>query len=359
MSREKSRSLKREELYQIVWTMRLAEAATRFGMTVELLRRICGLLEVPLPMAGHWRRVKTPRRRALPRLPKSAPTEVALKQQGGRTVVDSASVPSGQILKGKPIVPSGAHPLVERAAKFYAYPPLGPHGRMKPSSSSAPNLRVTEALKERALSLADKLFKALEMLGCDLQWRGNIEVQTPYGTLKVSLQEELISIEREPTAEEKQRIWWSDQKYFIEQASGHLLVQIESYVYNIKEQRKWRDENAHRFELRADEIAAGIVAYSKAMVDELDRQAVLKKQREEEWDRRRREEVARELEKRRVDMLNENLTAWRRADEIRRFAGELEAAHTARYGPIDAQSEVNEWIEWMRNHADQIDPLAS
>lgn len=353
------RVLTREHLYDIVWSSPLPQAADGLGITIELLRRISGLLEVPLPKAGHWRRAKTPRRRSLPRLPKSALTQVTLRKQGGRTVVDSASVPGGQKLKGKPNLPSGAHPLVERAAKFYAYPALGPHGRMKPSSNSAPNLRVTEVLKERALTLAERLLRALEQLGCDLQWRGNIEVQTPHGTVKVSLQEEVISVEREPTPVERQRIWWGDQKFYVEKVSGRLLVQIESYLYNLSEVRSWRDDKGRLLERRTDEIASGIVAYSKAMVDELARQAILKRQREEEWDRRKRDEEARQLEKRRVDRLNESLSAWKRADEIRRFADEFARVQRERHGAIDPGSAEDEWLEWMRHYASRIDPLGT
>lgn len=278
------RVVTREQLHDIVWSSPLPVAADGLGITIELLRRISGLLEVPLPKPGRWRRAKTPRRRSLPRLPKSAPTKATLRKQGGRTVVDSASVPGGQKLKGKPNLPSGAHPLVERAAKFYAYPALGPHGRMKPSSNSAPNLRVTEALKERAPTVAERLFRSLEHLGCDLQWRGNVEVQTPHGTVKVSLQEEVVSVEREPAPEEKQRMWWGDQKFYVEKVSGRLLVQIESCVYSLSEERSWRDEKGRLLERRSDEIACGIVAYSKAMADALERQAILKRQQEEEWD---------------------------------------------------------------------------
>lgn len=359
MAAEDMRVVTREQLYDIVWSSPLPEAADGLGITIELLRRISGLLEVPLPKPGHWRRAKTPRRRSLPRLPKSAPTKVTLRKQGGRTVVDSASVPGGQKLKGKPNLPSGAHPLVERAAKFYAYPALGPHGRMKPSSNSAPNLRVTEALKERALTVAERLFRSLEQLGCDLQWRGNVEVQTPHGTVKVSLQEEVISIEREATPEERRRIWWGDQKFYLEKPSGQLLVQIESYVYSLNEERSWRDEKGRLLERRIDEMASGIVAYSKAMTDELERQAILKRQREEEWDRRRREEEARQLEKRRVDRLNESLSAWKRADEIRRFADEFARVQRERHGAIVPGSAEEEWIEWMRHYASRIDPVGT
>jgi hypothetical protein len=74
---------------------------------------------------------------------------------------------------------------------------------------------------------------------------------------------------------------------------------------------------------------------------------------------RRREEVERrrgwELEAR-IERLDRNMAAWRRAECIRAYAQAMSDRLTER-GPIDPDSDVAKWLAWAQRYADRIDPM--
>jgi hypothetical protein len=89
--------------------------------------------------------------------------------------------------------------------------------------------------------------------------------------------------------------------------------------------------------------------------------AEAKKLREIEEARKREElwklsgEVRNEEE--RVKELEEWVTAWVRAKEIREFVAELEALWVSRGEDIFSSSSHGQRLNWMRQQADRLDPL--
>ena len=80
---------------------------------------------------------------------------------------------------------------------------------------------------------------------------------------------------------------------------------------------------------------------------------------DEEWrkafERRRYEQDLAGYHERRAEHFEPHLAAWLRARDIRDF---LEAAKSSRYG--DGENDVFEdWVQWVQEHADRIDPLTS
>ncbi|AKD04932.1 hypothetical protein POKO110462_22875 [Pontibacter korlensis] len=48
----------RQELYNMVWKEPMTTLAKRYGLSDNGLRKTCIKLQVPLPKAGHWMKVK-------------------------------------------------------------------------------------------------------------------------------------------------------------------------------------------------------------------------------------------------------------------------------------------------------------
>jgi hypothetical protein len=354
----------REELYERIWSAPLPEVAAGLEVSVGTLRRMCGLLEVPLPKPGHWQRTKTPRRKVLPKLRSGEMSSITLVRRGDKRVIDASSIPGSKVPRRAGGRVQDAHPLVKRAEKFYSFPKLGPHGRLKPTSNSAPNLRVTEEQKPRALKIADRLFKRLEEMGCQLDWRGNVTVATTDSTIRVSIQEEIVSVETAPpppaeTTDGPRRLWYAGgpPRYYREEPSGRLVVAIETYYYKLDAVREWREEGRQRLDGRIEEIAEGVVAYANALRLAQEEEAERRRVAEEEAERRWAEERARQVEQSRRERLATALEGWERAAKIRRFAHELEAAWAAKHGGQRPQREMETWLAWMREHADRLDPL--
>jgi len=353
--------VKRNDLYESVWTKPLPEVAAELGVTIETIRKGCGLLNVPLPKAGHWRREKTPRRKVLPKLKNDEPEILKLVRRGEKLAIDTSQIPGYRTSTGRAARVSEPHPLVARAEKFYRYPAYGPHGRLKPSSNSAPNLRVTEGLKVRALGIADRLLKRLEDLHCQVEWRGNMTVMTLGTELKISLQEEIIEVERPPSPEETQsdrlRIYFQPRKYVDEKPSGRLVITIENAWWNVKATHTWRDEPKHKLEGLLEEIAEGIVEYGRAVKEMREAEAERRRKYEEESARRQDEMRQQELEKRRREQLTKNLNDWGQSTRIRQFADELERSWQTNENRRRSDDEMIEWLKWIRLYADRIDPL--
>jgi hypothetical protein len=51
-------AFRREELYDLVWSESLLSLSRRFAISDVGLRKMCIRMDVPLPKAGHWEKVK-------------------------------------------------------------------------------------------------------------------------------------------------------------------------------------------------------------------------------------------------------------------------------------------------------------
>jgi len=51
----------RKELYDLVWSTSLLSLSRKYDVSDVGLRRICLELDIPLPKAGHWEKVKAGR----------------------------------------------------------------------------------------------------------------------------------------------------------------------------------------------------------------------------------------------------------------------------------------------------------
>lgn len=74
---------------------------------------------------------------------------------------------------------------------------------------------------------------------------------------------------------------------------------------------------------------------------------------------RRQEEIQqrRQFELRsRIERLDRNMTAWRRAEQIRAYAKAM-ADRLLERGPIDPDSNAAKWLVWAQRYADSIDPM--
>ena len=73
-------------------------------------------------------------------------------------------------------------------------------------------------------------------------------------------------------------------------------------------------------------------------------------QRQEEIESRRRYEL-----ERRIERLDRNVVAWRRAKRIRAYIQTI-AARMPNESPIAPDSDTGKWLAWARRYADSIDP---
>jgi len=80
--RNNGRTLSREELYELIWSMPATKLAKEIGISDVGLGKICRRMEVPKPALGYWRKVEVGGR--IPRKPKLK--ELSLKGQRQATI---------------------------------------------------------------------------------------------------------------------------------------------------------------------------------------------------------------------------------------------------------------------------------
>lgn len=61
-------------------------------------------------------------------------------------------------------------------------------------------------------------------------------------------------------------------------------------------------------------------------------------------------------EDKRIRRLDEQLAAWKKAEDVRAYALAVEAAVVKAQGAGNEASELGKWIAWMRDYASRLDP---
>ncbi|WP_142688645.1 hypothetical protein [Chitinophaga polysaccharea] len=78
--------LTRKELYDLVWSTSLLSLSRKYYVSDVGLRRICLEMDIPLPKAGHWEKVKAGKKVSILPLPGRTASEEAveleLRQEG-------------------------------------------------------------------------------------------------------------------------------------------------------------------------------------------------------------------------------------------------------------------------------------
>jgi len=108
------------------------------------------------------------------------------------------------------------------------------------------------------------------------------------------------------------------------------------------------DKRGTQIESKLSELFPKAEALAAEVHAEHERIAAVQRQDEIEWSRRQ------ELEAR-VEQLDRNVTAWRRAERIRAYARAV-ANRMANEGPVAPESDTAQWVAWARSYADSIDP---
>lgn len=348
----------RTDLHQRIWSKPLPDVAEDLNVSEDTLKRICGLLEVPLPKRGHWLRSNTPKTRALRPRGKSEAQSLWLVEKRGRLAIEQGA---GGGAKGSATASGGIaqpHKLVARAREMYAYPTLSASGLMKPTSNSVPSLRVSERQRDRALLIADGLLKELERQGLEVVWRGSLRIATPDGEVRAALREEVEEVERPPTPEEeardKGRLFWEPPRYTFQRPTGVIQIAITSYEYGLDTATVWRDEPGRPLESRVVEVAEGLRSFSIARAELARRREERRRALAAEEARRAEERARQARETAKLDRLTAEVAAWEKATKVRAYADAAEAAARARG---EFGSDHGEWIDWIRRYADSIDPV--
>lgn len=229
------------------------------------------------------------------------------------------------------------------------------HGR---NSTGAANglfdVRVARPQIGRAMRILQGLVAELQRRGHDLDTsrRGCARIQIGDHAYNLRVIELLDRSEHQPAAGElaaSQRPFGARMPKYDYTPSGRLTIELDTTYQGRR--RRWTDTTRWALEDKLPDVLQELE--QRAEIDERRR---VKRERAEEQrrhERQRQLDEARKLmaEERRALALEQEITAWQRAEAIRSYCDRLDNAMRRACAPASW-----EWVRWARRHADTIDP---
>jgi len=232
------------------------------------------------------------------------------------------------------------------------------YGRVGPGwREKCVNIVTTKQHLRRALLILDAIFRGLEAKGhraevVSNQNRFETGIRIGGEFVRIKIAEKATQKENKISAEEKKRsFFWNRYVY---EPTGVLTFSIDEYF--ISTQKSWADSVRVNLESLLGQIIEGIVmAGEKLRLSRLERE---KEQRRYAEEQRKAMELRQlwEQEKGRRQALEQHADLWDKVDRLRVFIGACEA-RLANTGKLASDSPAHRWLEWARQHANEIDPL--
>ncbi len=366
--------LKRDALYEQVWSQPLIDLAKQYGLSDVGLAKICRKLKIPLPGRGYWAKYKAgriPPRPSLPPLKKNDLAEVIVNKPEllpvePQTLTEAERLVALETLPENLIVVaptlSSPHPLVARTRKWLRLTKPGDYGLLHSREKSCLAIHVGPSSLGRALRILDALIKGLESRGYPVATETGDERATTVTVigipLEIELREQVTQVPHKLTpaekAEQKRSAWLYLPKYD-HHLSGQLTLGIKTWCDGTR--CNWADGKKQRLEHCLNAFVAGLIqAAVRKQARDL---AWERQQRQWEEERRQREEQERirREEAARLQALEQEVADWQRAARIRAYVEAVRQTAVQSKDAIEAGSELDRWLAWALQQADRIDPL--
>jgi len=183
--------LKREELYDLVWTEPLSKLAKKYAISDVGLAKICKRLQIPRPEQGHWVRVKknwpVKARPQLPPVHDTSLFQVVIEARKGpasdpeRKLDADPLIIQERLPENKIHVPatlSSPHPLIRATAGRAKGMRPDKYGRISLRANECLDIHVGPASLPRALRVMNALIKALEKRGITISVKNTARFET-------------------------------------------------------------------------------------------------------------------------------------------------------------------------------------
>jgi hypothetical protein len=354
-------TVSRAQLYREVWDTPVQTVAARYGISGVGLAKLLKRHRVPVPGRGYWQLVRArrkPRKPPLPPLRVGETDQIAIYGRPAGLAGGSAT----SIPRVEPIpVPddlASPHRLVAAAWKSLRHGKTDEHGVLLPRTRPRLDIRVTDAVLERALRIMDGLVKALDARGCPVEVGQADKVATTTVVdgerLTFRLEEYLRQIENpERKGTVPQRAYWLPRYTLV--ASGVLRLRIDGLEY-MGVRRLWQDAKVKRLEQYLGSFVVGLQAAAAALKARREQQAQAERERQAQYQRWLEEERARELEAARAKELDRQVANWERAIKVRGYLRAVERAGVVYLPEEVCISSLPEWVQWAAGYAERLGP---
>jgi hypothetical protein len=267
--------MKREELYERVWTTPMSSLAKEFGLSDQGLAKKCRKHQIPRPPVGYWAKVAHGKRVIRPKLPSIADRRLDVVEFDERPIAAEAPSlpPDPRVAKVAEIDIERAQqrrvPVVAESRRAFADSFTNKYGFLYPrrdKSEHALNIRVTKS----SLARAHQLFALLNAVVSEAN--GEIAVTDKHKTIvrlddqeiELALSEATRQVDREPTSAEKTRSWLLHNGKIREYVpTGTLTLSISGRgLWHSPVKTTWRDTKRYTLEQQMPDIFQALVMLS-------------------------------------------------------------------------------------------------
>lgn len=358
-------TVKREELYEQVWTEPLIHLASKYGLTGNGLKKICRKANIPVPPPRYWQRLRVGRPDPRPPLHPAAPgtpgTLTITATPVNRVVREAASRIEDRQPETPIVVPDrlvNPHPLVQATRLTLEHGQVDEYGAVYGGRNQPHlNVRVSKGSLVRALRILDALLKALEARGAavhlDPEGKRSSHVKIGDDTLAFRVEEEFTRKDHVPSRTDKPYL--TPKWDYV--ATGDLTFRIDEYTDGAR--KTWRDRPTQRLEDLLPDILKGIFVIGEVLRarrlewdrQERERKAAL--ERQAELERRRREEEARRQD------LEQQVVRWLKSQNLRAYLKAIAQEAVRQNVPAARDTPLGQWLTWATEHANRLDPLTT
>jgi len=346
------KSFTREELYQLVWAEPMLIIANKYLISDTGLRKICISMDIPLPRAGHWMKLKFGKKIKQPLLPpgkreykkielefrplellkiKGVPSPAKTKQiQIEQELAETLSVPE-RLSKPEKII-ADARENLNRKNHWL-------HNGMISTEIGHVNIMAAKANIPRALRFMDTFIKSLRARGHDYI----IKSRENHVSIKG---EEIETSLREKTMQAPSSDKWTKYDYL---PSGVFVLKTGKWSHK----KEWTDGK----QLLEQQISAIIgwmeTLADKSIQDNIERE-IKRKIREEEERKAKEWQEKKDKELTYFKNIITQSSRWQKAGELRSYIEAVEAKAIANNQLTD---KLRDWLQWLRDKADWYDPF--
>jgi len=362
-------TMTRRQLYDLVWSKPMREAASDLGMSDVGLKKLCVRHRVPVPRRGYWNKVNAghkPKKRAFRELEGSKINTIFIGswRRGVPAEVRSAALEARarENEPGREIeVSISVEPTLSAAIRLEAA-----LRRCKPDqegfvSARGPTLfrvrRVRPEQVGRVVRLVQALLAAATARFFTPKAGDEDLILVVEGVVIVLCVKGWSERKRRRVSASPDALGRLKQRWRYEyEPTDRLSIEIDARLSGFYARRRWRDTAEQKLETMLNDVLAGLVAYAAALKQQWHEQQRAAELQEQE--RRRDEKYRRlaELDRARVDFLAQRLRALDEMQKLDRFLALLDASTP----PADAlSSRYWAFVQWAKLRLERLQHACS
>ena len=365
----------REDLYKRVWTESARKLAAQYGISDVGLSKICKKLNVPKPPRGYWAMIasgKRPPQKLLPKLRYGQSSKYVLhvstnkkqtqeESDEARNLIISLEKPENLISIPKRL--SDIHPLIAEMRDGFAKDKPGENGLIRPLGKFYCDMRVAPGNVSRALRILNTLIKELESRDVEIIIKKD---KTPsarfvmFGEeLEIFIHEKVRRTDHILTEIEKKKQkkeYWYSQPRWDYMPTGKLSLGVDAWgLYDIR--KKWSDTKHRIIEDILNEFIIGVIRAADFLRRRRIEHEEEQRRREEEYRRREEEKKRIEIEKAKLQELENQAYLWAKSEQLRAYIEAVEENASVRDFNDNEIKQLKEWLKWATVYADSLNPI--